>query len=208
VVTYVLVFLGGYLVGSIPIGYLIVRTKNNLDIREAGSGNVGGFNAFFVTGSKATGIVVGILDGVKGLAAVLALAVFGGREFWLQAVCLYGAIFGHNYPVWLKFKGGRGLSTTAGGMFILGFSYTIVWCTLWVVARIAKRDILTSNIVAILFTPTLLGVLPWGVVRGVNLADPDLSQFLIFSSLTSSILLLSHHDVVRDLWRNVPAGQG
>lgn len=199
--TFVLIFLCGYVVGSIPIAYLIVKRKSNLDIREEGSGNVGGFNAFYVTNSKLTGIAVGVLDGVKGLVAVYGAYLLQPESFWLHVLALFGAIIGHNYPVWLKFKGGRGLSTTAGGLFILGFSYTIVWCLLWTVGRLAKRDILPSNIIAIFLTPVILGLLPWEWVDKAIAVNVDMATFLLFTSLLSMVLLVGHVDVLKDLWK-------
>ena len=125
---YFLSFLSGYLVGSFPTGYLLVKRKSNLDITVSGSGNAGAFNASVVTGSKVLGIAVGLIDGLKGAAAVLIgeLLLPG---FWGSAVGVLGAVIGHNYPVWLRFKGGRGLATACGGLLLLGPSYVIVWCT-------------------------------------------------------------------------------
>jgi glycerol-3-phosphate acyltransferase PlsY len=202
VLTVVEMFVGGYIIGSIPVAYFLVRWKARVDIREAGSGNAGGFNAFYVTHSRGVGILVGVLDALKGLVTVAAAMFLHRDAFSLQAVALLGAIAGHNYPVWLKFKGGRGLATTAGGLFLLGFSYTIAWCVVWLVSKLLlRRGVLTSNLIAIFFTPVILFVVPWRWTRMPILPAVDDGTFLFFSCILSIVLLLGHFDVVGGLWR-------
>lgn len=196
-----IVYVGGYLLGSIPFGYLIVRKKADVDIRSAGSGNVGGFNAFVVTHSRTTGIVVGVLDALKGFVAVYLTGLLLQGSFFSQGLALLGAITGHNYSVWIGFKGGRGLSTAAGGMFLLGFCYTLVWCTTWVVARLLKRDILFSNLAAIFATPLVLWALPWELVRKLIVVKVDDWTFIFFSCILSGVLFLSHVDAAKDVWK-------
>lgn len=198
---YFLTLIGGYVVGSIPTAYLIVKHKNNIDIRQEGSGNVGGFNAAQVTQSKFIGILVGVLDGVKGLLVVLVAATVIPDEFWAPASALLCAIAGHNYPIWLKFKGGRGLATAAGGMFFVGFPYTIVWCTLWTLGKVAKRDILTSNLLAICITPVVLSIVPWDIISKAIVVEVEPPAFLVFTCLLSILLTLSHIDVIKQVWK-------
>lgn len=198
---YFLTMIGGYVVGSIPTAYLIVKHTNKVDIRQAGSGNVGGFNAAQVTRSKFVGILVGVLDGVKGLLVVLVTAGIAPNEFWVPAIALLSAIVGHNYPMWLRFKGGRGLATAAGGMFFVGFTYTIVWCSIWTIGKLAKRDILTSNLIAIFFTPVILGIVPWSIVSKAVVVKVEPEPFLLFACALSLLLTLSHLDVIKQLWK-------
>lgn len=198
---YFLIFLGGYLVGSIPTAYLIVKRTNKVDIRQAGSGNVGGFNAAQVTQSKYVGILVGVLDGLKGLMVVLVTAWITPNEFLAPAIALLSAIAGHNYPIWLKFKGGRGLATAAGGMFFLGFTYTIVWCSIWTIGKFSKRDILTSNLIAIFLTPVVLSIVPWSVVSKAIVAKVEPEAFLLFACALSVLLTLSHIDAIKQIWK-------
>ena len=107
----------GYLLGSFPTAYLMVRLKSRVDIRKAGSGNVGTLNSFMVTKSKGVGVVVLLLDLLKGVAAVTIAPLFGASDpFLAQTVAGAAAVAGHNFPVWLGGKGGRGLATGAGVM--------------------------------------------------------------------------------------------
>ena len=195
-----LVFVGSYLVGSIPVAFLIVRKSSDVDIRTSGSGNAGGFNAYVVTHSKMIGIIVGSLDALKGFVPVAVAGLIFPGSFLKQAIAMFGAIGGHNYSFWIGFKGGRGLSTAAGGMFILGFSYTLVWCVIWVVGRILKRDILVSNLAAIFATPLILWLLPWDMVHRLIASPVDSSTFTFFTCMLSAVLCLSHLDVVREVW--------
>ncbi len=199
------IFIGSYLIGSIPVGYLIVRKKADVDILKSGSHRSGGFNAFVVTDSKVVGILVGVLDALKGLVPVLLAGLIFHQSFLHACMALFGAIIGHNYPIWTKFKGGRGLATAAGGMFILGFSFAIIWCLIWVVTKVAlKRDILVANLTAIFLTPLLIWSLPWEWVNRFVAASLDHWTFIFFSCILSMILLLSHYDVVQEVWKGSP----
>lgn len=194
-------FVGGYLFGSIPFAYLLTRGLAKVDIREAGSGNVGGYNAYVVTQSKGTGVLVGVLDCLKGLLAVQASLWLFPNSYLSQCVALLGALAGHNYSIWLGFKGGRGLATAAGGMLFLGPSYVVVWCVSWFIAKTLKRDILTSNLVAILVTPPILWILPWSFVQALMVVRVESGTFFFFGCILSAVLLLSHFDAVRDIWK-------
>ena len=194
-------FVGGYLFGSIPFAYLLTRRVAAIDIRQAGSGNVGGYNAYIVTQSKWTGLIVSVLDCLKGLIAVQASLWLFPNSYLSQCLALLGALAGHNYSIWLGFKGGRGLATAAGGMLLLGLSYAVIWCVAWFIAKKFKRDILTSNLVAILVTPPILWVLPWSLVRALVVVRVESGTFLFFGCILSAVLLLSHLDAVRDIWK-------
>lgn len=196
-------FFAGYFVGSIPTAYLLVKRAKGIDIRMAGSGNVGGFNTYDVTKSKHLGILVGVLDGLKGFVIpFVALYVFG-TSFWVGAVGLLGATVGHIFPVWLRFKGGRGLATAAGGLFAIGVSYTIIWCTLWFLVHAKWKDILMANLTALLLTPFLVVSIPNKLVAAVIFANVDTTTYNVFGVILSSLLLISHLDVLRDLFKKI-----
>ena len=119
ILSYLLTVLGAYLLGSIPTGFLAAKAKG-IDIRSVGSGNIGATNAMRVLG-KPAGITVLLLDAAKGFLAVClaaGLARHGGQTdetiATLRVLAGIGAVLGHNYTCWLKFKGGKGIATTAG----------------------------------------------------------------------------------------------
>ncbi|HEX9614466.1 MAG TPA: glycerol-3-phosphate acyltransferase [Bacteroidota bacterium] len=201
-IPYVFSILGGYLVGSIPTGYLLVRLRYRVDLRSSGSGNVGALNVRVVSGSKSLGITVGILDGLKGLAVVLASWAISD-PFWVSGAALLAAVIGHNYPVWLKFKGGRGLATACGGLFAIGIGYTIVWCTLWSVLKWQRQSILRSNVIATAVTPAVLFLLPAQSLSALMLIPASAAEFRILSMCLSVLLLVSHIDVFKEAQQEV-----
>src|ERR1043166_5455173 len=106
-----------YLIGSIPFGYLIVRGKIGADIRQTGSGGTGATNVSRRAG-KAAGVVTLVLDTLKGGTAVL-IAEMLTRSDWMVAAAAVAVIVGHIFPVWLGFRGGKGVATGAGVFLVL-----------------------------------------------------------------------------------------
>jgi acyl phosphate:glycerol-3-phosphate acyltransferase len=190
---------GGYLVGSIPTAYLIVRRKAGIDIRKKGSGNVGAHNSYSVTQSKQIGIIVGFLDGIKGFIVAFAVGQLLGGSFLNQSTALCSALIGHNYPVWLRFRGGRGLAPAAGGMCAIGLSYTFVWCLTWFVAYKSLKDILKANLAAIILTPMILVLIPSAWIKVVMMRDISATDYLVFSSIMSGIHLMGHWQPLNDI---------
>lgn len=189
--------LAGYLIGSIPTAFLVVRHTAGVDIRQSGSGNVGGFNAFTVTRSKSIGYLVGVLDGVKGLAVVF-VAGLTGETASLQMLALFGAVLGHNYPVWLRFKGGRGLATACGGLFLIGVSYTAVWCTLWILVYLLRKDILFANVLSLVLTPIILFLTPEVFASQLMTSSMQPLPYMEYLAVLSLVLLVSHLDAVKN----------
>jgi glycerol-3-phosphate acyltransferase PlsY len=138
----------GYLIGSIPTAYLLVRVARRTDIRGAGSGNVGALNSLQVTGSPVIGAVVLLVDVAKGVAAVLAARWVGGGDFATAALAGVAAVFGHNYPVWLGLKGGRGLATAAGVFAIIAWPVIAGWILCWLPAYAFLRRVNPASAVA------------------------------------------------------------
>lgn len=138
----------GYALGSIPFGLLITRLAGAGDLRSIGSGNIGATNVLR-TGRKGLAAATLLLDLLKGLAAVLIAARFLPEWTWLAAL---GAFVGHCFPVWLGFKGGKGVATTAGIAFGLawpvGLAYAVTWIGLLLTVRISSVAGMTAAVVA------------------------------------------------------------
>lgn len=150
-----LITLLAYLIGSIPTAYLFLRMRHARDIRREGTGNVGALNAFEVTRSKSTGLLVLLIDFLKGLAALLlARALFSGNV-WNDAAAGIAVVAGHNFSPWIGFKGGRGLATGAGAAALPAPSLILFWCVLWSAVYLAKKEIHWGNILASLLAPIL-----------------------------------------------------
>ena len=127
-----LVFLTlAYLLGSIPFGLLLTRAAGIGDIRTMGSGNIGATNVMR-TGNKKLGIATLLLDALKGMLPVVIARHFGAEGDMLYAVAM-AAVLGHVFPVWLKFKGGKGVATALGALFGLHVGLGITACLLWLV---------------------------------------------------------------------------
>ena len=203
---YLLNFIIGYFVGSIPTAYLLVRWKSRIDIRHAGSGNVGAMNTFEVSGSTALGVAVLVIDLLKGVLSVLLNALFFGNEFWAMGMGGLGAIAGHNYSVWLKFKGGRGLATALGVILSLGWIFVVMWCVPWVVIYLISKDIHLSNITASIVGPVILVAIPdrlWKMTLPLFSDSINFQYLIIFICL---LLVVRHHDYIvtlRDSFTNI-----
>lgn len=112
-----IILIVAYLIGSIPFGYLIVRTKGGGDVRQTGSGGTGATNVSRRAG-KAAGVLTLLLDALKGAAAVLIAQSVSG-SVWIKAVAAIAVIVGHIFPVWLGFRGGKGVATGVGVFLVL-----------------------------------------------------------------------------------------
>jgi glycerol-3-phosphate acyltransferase PlsY len=190
---------GGYLFGSIPTAYVMVFRRAGIDIRKTGSGNVGALNSYDVTQSKKIGMIVGVIDGLKGFVVTVTAGQILGGSFWNQSAALCGALIGHNYPCWLRFRGGRGLAPAAGGMFAIGISYTITWCATWVVAFECMKDILKANIAAIILAPFILLILPSAWINAVMVHDASATDYRVLTFILSGIHLLSHWQPLKEM---------
>lgn len=146
----------GLLLGSFPTAFIFIKKVKGVDITKEGTGNVGAMNSFEVSNSKVIGYSVFFVDFLKGAASVLIPTLLFPNEFIFPAISLLFAVFSHCYNPWLKFKGGRGLSTAAGGAAFLFPFLLAVWAVLWVIFYIMRKDILIANISATIFSLLVL----------------------------------------------------
>lgn len=142
----------GYLLGSIPFGLIITRLGGHGDIRKIGSGNIGTTNVLR-TGSKKLAALTLLCDGLKGTIAVLIASWYGGPEFGLAAGL--GAFLGHLFPVWLKFKGGKGVATYIGVLLGLAWPLGLAFMAIWLAMAVAFRYSSLSALTASLVTPLM-----------------------------------------------------
>jgi glycerol-3-phosphate acyltransferase PlsY len=144
----------GYLLGSIPFGLILTKLAGHGDLRDIGSGNIGATNVLR-TGNKALAALTLILDLLKGTAAVLIGARFGQDAALLGGL---GAIFGHLFPIWLGFRGGKGVATYIGVLLGLYWPVAIVFCAIWLLVALITRYSSLSALVASAAAPCLLVV--------------------------------------------------
>lgn len=179
-----------YLLGSIPFA-LIAGKLHGVDLREAGSGNLGATNVFRTLGRTA-GVAVMVLDIAKGAAAVLVAVALTNNPWPLAAAAL--AILGHVFPVWTHFKGGKGVAVGAGAMIGLVPSASGVLLVLWILLVVFTRYVSVASIVAALAAAPLAYVFgaPWSYVVFIALAG----VFVIYKH-RENIVRLVHGDESR-----------
>lgn len=187
----------GYLVGSFPTAYLLVKWKTSRDIRTLGSGNVGTLNSYEVTNSKLVGAGVLVVDLIKGMVAVV-LARTLGDDFSLSAAAALGAVAGHNFPVWLGFHGGRGLATAAGVMLVVAWPVILIWMAAWFVGYKLSRDVNVGNAAATLLLLVLALILPGALMREWIAGASDGGGVRIFLLLLALLILVRLVEPVKE----------
>ena len=188
--TFAPVALIAYFLGSIPSGYIAGRIAG-VDVRKVGSGNVGATNVTRVLG-KRFGYPVFVVDFAKGLASVaVAVMIAKAAQSTPKVVDLCGAVaaifsvIGHSYPIWLGFKGGKGVATSLGSLFGLHWLSAAVVCVVWIVAFQLTRYVSLSSIVAAI-------ALPVTVATMLFLKQLQTPVLLYFTLCLAAIIVLRH----------------
>lgn len=143
----------GYLLGSIPFGLVLTKLAGTQDLRSIGSGNIGATNVLR-TGRKGLAAATLICDALKGTVAVVISGYFGGPNAAMLAAL--GAFLGHLFPVWLKFRGGKGVAVYIGVLIGLHPAAAVVFCVLWIATAATTRYSSLSALVASFITPIFL----------------------------------------------------
>jgi glycerol-3-phosphate acyltransferase PlsY len=181
--TYLITVAVSYLLGSIPFGYLLVRIFKGEDVRASGSGNIGATNV--ARKSPALGIATLVLDAAKGMAAVLvARALFSGphQQPLIMTTAAFFAVLGHLFPVWLKFRGGKGFATSLGAFLLLTPKSILCMVGLFLVLAVAFRYVSLGSVAAAAAFP----LLAWALHE---YADP---RQLILIALVSALVIWRH----------------
>ncbi len=174
----------GYLLGSIPFGLLLTRLAGKGDIREIGSGNIGATNVLR-TGSKSLAAATLLLDALKGAAAVLI-----AQRLWPDAVhfAAAGALIGHLYPLWLRFKGGKGVATMLGILVPLFWPAAVIYASLWIGLLLVLRISSVAGMTAAASAPVT------AAARGEETLFPMLLGFAL-------LVIWKHRENIRRLSR-------
>ncbi|MCX8105427.1 MAG: glycerol-3-phosphate acyltransferase [Ignavibacterium album] len=194
---YLISILIGYLLGSIPTAFLVMK-KKGIDITVEGSGNVGAMNTYEVSKSKLIGFIVFVVDFLKGLLSVLLIKWLYSPEFIFPALALLFAVFSHCFNPWINFKGGRGLATAAGGSIILVPYLLFGWILIWVISFIYKKDILLSNILATPLSLMLVLGKP-DLAAKYALNQPDVNLLILFSTSGLIIIFIKHIEPLKEI---------
>src|SRR3954453_9992790 len=176
-------FLLGYLFGSIPFGMVLTKLAGTQDLRSIGSGNIGATNVLR-TGRKSLAVATLIGDALKGTVAVVIAGYYAGPNAAILAAL--GAFLGHLYPVWLKFRGGKGVATYIGVLIGLFWPAAVVFCVMWIATAVTTRYSSLSALIAAFVTPLFL----WWF------GQPVLASLLVVMTL---LLFYKHSENIKRL---------
>jgi glycerol-3-phosphate acyltransferase PlsY len=189
----------GYLLGSIPFGYLLVRAFRGQDVRTTGSGNIGATNV--ARTSPLLGLSTLLLDALKGCAAVVAAIVISASysaHYWPSeaistpaAVAALFAILGHVFPVWLRFRGGKGVATAVGAFSLLAPGAIIAAVALFVIVAFLSRYVSLSSLIAAASFPALA----WLFYR-----DEFSWRIILVICVASCVIIVRHHQNISRLF--------
>ena len=149
---YLIIILIAYLLGSIPFGFLLTRIFLKKDIREIGSGNIGATNALR-TGNKLIGYSTLTLDILKAVLPIIYIKIYFTDYIYIASLSTF---LGHVFPIWLKFKGGKGVATYVGILFSINLIYGFIFIVSWIIIFLISKYSSLSSIIASLMIPIYL----------------------------------------------------
>jgi len=144
-----------YLMGSIPFGFLLTKLFLKKDIREIGSGNIGATNVLR-TGNKTIGYATLILDIVKAITPIIYVKFYFPEFLYITSLCTF---LGHVFPIWLKFKGGKGVATYVGILFAINIYFGLIFITTWLITFALSKFSSLSSLIASFSVPIYLLIL-------------------------------------------------
>src|ERR1039457_1920733 len=195
---YLLSSIAGYLLGSIPTGYLLLK-RRGINITNSGSGNVGAMNTFDITNSKVTGLLVFFIDTIKGLLSVYLPLLIFPFGFGYAAIALIFATLSHCYNPWIRFKGGRGLATSLGGTVLIAPFIPALWLLTWFLIFLRKRDILLGNILATILALLITFLFPESAYKFSFPKAESISSLMFFTTGLLTIIFIRHIDPLMEL---------
>jgi acyl phosphate:glycerol-3-phosphate acyltransferase len=180
-----------YLLGSIPFGYLLVRLFHGEDVRQSGSGNIGATNVS--RKSPFLGILTLVLDALKGAAAVMLAARLADgmsnmKPYQPMAMAAFFAVLGHIFPIWLKFRGGKGVATGMGSFLVIAPKAVLLAAAVFIFVVLLFRYVSLGSIIAVALFPLFL-------LRGVQ----GNSRTFAFIAGTSLLIIARHYENIRRL---------
>ena len=182
---FLLGFVLGHVCGSVPSGLWLVQAFHGIDIRNYGSKNIGTTNVFRIVGPK-TAVLVLIADAFKGILAVGIMSYFF-HNLLLDVVTALGALLGHNYSLFLGFKGGKGVATALGLLIFMMPKVAVASFGIWLVCVLLTRYVSLGSIMAAIFTPPLAWYLGYP------------SAYVIFSVVAAFFVVLRHKENIHRL---------
>jgi acyl phosphate:glycerol-3-phosphate acyltransferase len=180
-----------YLLGSIPFGFLIVRASQDADVRETGSGGTGATNVSRRAG-KGAGVLTLVLDALKGAAAIavarllLGVPAFSSNASWWIAAAAVAVLIGHIFPVWLGFRGGKGVATGVGVFLILSPISVVAAAIVFLVIVLLTRYVSLGSIVAAITIPIII------LIDNSFTPDTDFQPVLFAAIACAALIVFAH----------------
>ncbi len=194
-----------YFIGSFPTAYILVKHKYKKKLTLEGTGNIGARNTFDVTNSKSDGLIVLVVDLLKGLIPTLWFLNYSGYEAQLVLFPSLFLLAGHNYSIWLKFKGGRGLATGAGIMIAVNFTLVILWLVFYFILNKIVKNVHLSTVIALILLPVSIMFLQNFILRfnnpSLGVLNNRITFLFSFCSSVCIIILLKHISPILDLMK-------
>ena len=185
ILTWALVLIAAYFIGSIPSGLIIGKALYNTDLRQCGSGNIGATNAWRVLGKKA-GIVVFVMDFLKGVIPVLLASYFIGTP-WSMVIVGVMAIAGHVFSIFTAFQGGKAVATGLGVVTVMMPDIALIVFVVWLIIVMITRYVSLGSIIASVLVPILSIVFEYPI------------PFMDFGVFTATLIVLRHRPNIKRL---------
>ena len=178
-----LIIIAAYLIGSIPFSHIFPRLLKGHDVRQQGTGNVGASNALIVAG-KWAGLLALAGDIAKGIAVIVLARCFGLADWAIAAVAL-AAVLGHDFPIFLGFKGGKGVAVTGGVLMALDPIFGTLVLLFWIFVMLIFRYFIPSTVLVLCLVPVLMWMGSWRV------------EYIIFGVINAGLGIYAHRANLR-----------
>lgn len=183
-----------YILGSIPSSFIMAKLLKGIDLRDHGSGNLGAANTFRILGAKAA-VPVLIIDVGKGFLAVKIVSLIGIDNFIFIALAALMAIIGHNYSVFVKFSGGKGVGTTTGAFLAIVPAAVLICLSIWLILLLTTRIVSVASIAASIALPIAV------IVSKYYLEIETDIMAIILSAIVAAVVVYKHRSNIRRLKR-------
>lgn len=196
--TYLLIFAMAYLLGSISFSYIFIKKFHNKDLRNEGSGNLGMLNSYEASKDKVLTFAILMLDMTKAIYCIALVNLLFYESYLIGTIIAgIGIILGHNWNIFLRFRGGRGLAPAAGISIVVNFYPLIIWLASWTISKAFIKNIHISNCISSILTIAILWISPSDLIFSFdswNYITPDALRIL-FTAI-NILIILSHYKVL------------
>lgn len=196
--TYLLIFAMAYLLGSISFSYIFIKKFHNKDLRNEGSGNLGMLNSYEASKDKVLTFAILMLDMTKAIYCIALVNLLFYESYLIGTIIAgIGIILGHNWNIFLRFRGGRGLAPAAGISMVVNFYPLIIWLASWTISKAFTKDIHISNCISSILTIAILWISPSDLIFSFDSWEnitPDALRIL-FTAI-NILIILSHYKVL------------